>query len=335
MEKIKKIIKVLAGFLISYFFIYLVSRKMNFKEVLFYLKNVKIFWLIIFLFMINFIYILKGYRLTLLTLDEKFSIKKITCFAKNMIIGFMLNNILPFRMGDMIRGFLISKSYDIKKTFIIGTIVLERLFDLLTIFILLSLFLLTTHLEIPSFMRNLSSFGLIAICIIFFILIYFKKYKAIIIRKINMLHDIRLFRKLSRLFNSLLDGFAILDQSHHTLKIIVLSICIWFLDGLTFFVIGKALSLDLHIISFLFVMIISCLSTLIPSGPFFIGTFEGACVFAFAIFSVDQEQAMAFAVLFHSLQIVFLTSLGIIFSFKSKVDIFSLFKVEDFKKFIN
>ncbi|MDR0676054.1 MAG: flippase-like domain-containing protein [Elusimicrobiota bacterium] len=318
----KKFFNILFGILISFSFIYIIARKIDLKEVFFHIKNINVTYIILFIITIILSYILKSYRGLFLTFNERISLKKILTFSKGISISMFLNNILPMRSGDLIRAFFISKSYDIKKTFMIGTIVIERIFDILTLLILLSFFLLiTTRIDIPLFVRNLSSLGLVIFCLIFFILIYFKKYKGIIIRKFNRLHDIKFFKKLTKFLNSILDGFFVLDKSNHVFRVGIISIFIWLLESFSFFLIGKALYLNLTFLPYIFIMAIVCFGTLLPSGPAFIGVFEGGCIFALAMLGIDAEISMAFAVVFHFLKLGIVSVFGLFFIFKEKIDV--------------
>ncbi len=327
MKKILKIfIKVLSGFLISYFFLYLVLRKINVKEVFYYIKNASIFWIIIFVFISVFIYFLKSVRFLYLNLDIKEKkLKTIFVFMKNLLIGFMLNNFLPFRTGDIFRAVSLSKIYDTNKSHIIGATILERLFDILSIFSFFMLFFIITHVDIPNSLKIFNQIGLVIVGIIFFVLLFFKKYKVILFRKMNFFCKLKFFKKINFTFNAVLNGFSSLDKKTEFIKFYIFSLFIWFLEGISYFFIGRAVHLEISILKFIFVMTVVCFFSMIPSGPFFLGTFEGGAILALERFFVDKEKGMAFAIILHFLQIILISSLGLIFLFRSKNKILDLF----------
>ena len=47
------------------------------------------------------------------------------------LIGYFGNNVLPLRFGELLRTYIISKEYSLSKSFVFGTVVLERLMDTL------------------------------------------------------------------------------------------------------------------------------------------------------------------------------------------------------------
>ena len=56
-----------------------------------------------------------------------------------ILIGYAANNLLPIRLGEIVRALIIEKRYDIPKMQVMGTIVIERLFDGLVLAIFLAI----------------------------------------------------------------------------------------------------------------------------------------------------------------------------------------------------
>ena len=76
-------------------------------------------------------------------------------------IGYMANNLLPARLGELVRSYVIGKKEDISKSSILATIVVERLFDGFTL--LLFLVLVSVFFTIPFWIKQV---GLVAaICL--------------------------------------------------------------------------------------------------------------------------------------------------------------------------
>ena len=57
------------------------------------------------------------------------------------LIGYFGNNVLPLRLGELLRSYILGKRYHLSKSYVFGTIVLERILDTLTL-MLLSIILL-------------------------------------------------------------------------------------------------------------------------------------------------------------------------------------------------
>ena len=91
------------------------------------------------------------------------------------MIGYFGNSILPFKMGEVLRGYSISNSNNLKTSTVLGSIVLERvcdLFGLIFVFILVSIFY-----SFPNDMELSLIFTIIFILsvILMLLLISFKK----------------------------------------------------------------------------------------------------------------------------------------------------------------
>ena len=68
------------------------------------------------------------------------------------VVGFMANNVLPLRTGEVVRAYVLSKRYNVKKTSALATIAVERLFDGLTMlgFMLVAATAVTLHQRAPA-----------------------------------------------------------------------------------------------------------------------------------------------------------------------------------------
>src|SRR5690606_35874307 len=56
-----------------------------------------------------------------------------TDLAPVVAVGFMANNVLPLRTGELVRSYALSRRYGVRKTAALATIAVERLFDGLTL----------------------------------------------------------------------------------------------------------------------------------------------------------------------------------------------------------
>ncbi|MCP4481790.1 MAG: flippase-like domain-containing protein [bacterium] len=307
--KKKHSLKIIFGILISLLFLWFVFRKIDFLEVLIHLKNLKISWLIVFIIIFLFNFALKGIRWSALTVDKY---KNTLLFTRSFITGMMLNNLLPLRMGDLIRAYLVSKRLNLKKSTMFGTVVIERFFDILSLFILLSLFIVIADFEISDFIRNIAKAGIIVGLSGFIFLIILSRKKTRILEKIDSLHNINFFKKITGFIDSVIEGFDVLNHNHHIVGVAFLSLLVWLFEAFSFMMIGLAFGLELNLFAYIFLMISVCLGTLIPSGPGYVGVFEGATIGVLALFGIEKEIALAYAIVLHTIQIIVVTLAGIV-----------------------
>jgi len=74
-----------------------------------------------------------------------------------------------------------------------------------------------------------------------------------------------------------------------------------------------AFKFNLSILDSLLVISIINFGIILPSSPGYIGTFEYFCVQSLFLFEISQEQAIAFAILFHAVQFIIMSVLGILY----------------------
>ena len=108
-----------------------------------------------------------------------------TSLYRAELIGYFGNNILPLRLGELLRSYIVGKENSLSKSFVFGTVVLERMMDTLALASFTLLLLLTYPLEgaIKGYViwGGIISFFIIIIC--FFTVALF--YQRIIFRKKN------------------------------------------------------------------------------------------------------------------------------------------------------
>ena len=134
-------IKLFIGFSLSFIGLYFSFKNINFGDLKKSFESIDLLWVLAATLLLVFYTLIRSFRWRLLL----FSIKNVNIedlFASNMI-GYFGNSILPFKMGEVLRGYSISNSNNLKTSTVLGSIVLERvcdLFGLIFVFILVSVF---------------------------------------------------------------------------------------------------------------------------------------------------------------------------------------------------
>ena len=132
------------GFLISAAILFLAFHRIDFRLLLENLQKANYLYLVPIVVVIFLSMALRALRWGYLLLP----IKRVgfpNLFA-GILIGFMANNVLPVRMGEFVRAYIIGRSEQIRKSASFGTVVVERLFDGFTVLGLLVVVLTFLHL---------------------------------------------------------------------------------------------------------------------------------------------------------------------------------------------
>lgn len=309
--------KLFFGLAISAFCLFLVFREINLAELQKSLARVKYSYLLITLGCLFLFSFLRALRWKYLIAPLK-KVKTRNLFELVMI-GFLANNILPARIGEVARAFILGKAEGISKISSLATIVMERIFDLLTLIVVL---LIGSHYLPYIRQKNHlvlllagGSFGLL-----FLLLLVVKYRKGWVIYTTNKILSPlspHLALQVEKSMQAFFEGLKVLEGGGHLVKILALSLMIGLsMAGVYFFV---ALAFDIHLSLLALLVLISaiCLGMVIPSSPGFIGTFHYFCIQGLFLVGIrDKNLALSYAIIAHLIQYIPESLLGIIFFWK-------------------
>lgn len=210
--------------------------------------------------------------------------------------GYLLNNFLPFRLGEIGRAFLLSrKSGGLTFAEIIPTIVIERIVDLI---ISAVIFLAALPYVVNAESSPTLGYVLGGVMVFGLVLMY------ILAR--NNLWALDLFHKLSARFpalqkiggsflESFFQGLGVLTDGWLFLRFLFWMILNWAIALLAYYLMVLAFFPDAQWIWAIFGLGMAAFGGAVPSAPGAVGTFEGAVVFALTRFTTDESTAFAAA----------------------------------------
>jgi len=243
------------------------------------------------------------------------------------MIGFMANNVLPMRLGELVRAYALGRSGGVSKSSAFATIVVERAFDLLAVLLFLGAMLLRY-----SFAKWVAVTGYIALgsCVGMFAgmaLLWWKREQAyrFLVPLLQRLPG-GLAGEMEGWVKRFLDGLGILARGHHVLWVTLLSVFTWLAMALSFHYAGMAFGLGLPFEASLVLVVVCALAVMLPSGPGFVGTFEVGARYGLMLFAVPDNLALSYALFYHAVTFVAVTLLGLFhlgrvgFSLKNAVE---------------
>lgn len=232
-----------------------------------------------------------------------------------LMIGFMANNLLPARMGEFVRAYSLNRVAGTPKTLALSTVVLERVFDGLTLVAVLPVLALVGAL--PAFGAPLAYiagalFALAALGA--WLMISNEALARRLVRTLTSRFPGALSELAEQKTQSFTDGLRSLRRPRTLLAIAVLSATVWACEALSYYLLllgfGAALGLAAALPAALFMTVVINLGIMIPSAPGYVGTFEGAGVSALAPFGVAPERALALTIVSHAVQWLLVTGIG-------------------------
>ena len=307
--------KLLISIIISGIGLYYSFSKVNIQELLIHLFSVNKLWLFVGSSLLILSVIIRAIRWQVMI--ESIDRVKINHLFSATIIGYFGNAIFPFRLGELLRAYAISKQSKIQTATAFGTILTERLIDMAGLVLTMLFF---TFLHPISSQNKQIMFILGLITFLGFIFVF-----LLINKKTNISNYFKKnpgVKNLIHLINNFLDGLTALKEIKHFWKIAFLTILMWFIYYLITWTVNLATGIGLNWIGVGIVLLFTSLAIAIPAAPSAIGTYHAATIYVLTeIFLFNRLESQSFAVLLHFVGFIPLISLGAIFFIRSSVSI--------------
>jgi len=236
---------------------------------------------------------------------------------KAEMVGHFGNNVLPLRLGEFMRAFMVSKDREVSKSYVLGTIILERAIDTISLIIIAVYLIIISTYDI-FLIKNI-------FWVIFFLLVIIISMSLISILMRNVKSEIRFLKHLRELFLGIQSmRFAAV------LPVILLSILIWIIYLLNIYFLQYAFNFNLDFIQILMILVFSYLALGVPAAPGMIGTYHAAIKFTIVdLFGLSSAQGNAFALVSHAYGYIFLTLIGLYYFMKGQFGIGFISKINE------
>jgi glycosyltransferase 2 family protein len=271
------------------------------------------------------------------------------------VIGYMANNVLPARIGELVRAYVLSLREGIRKTATLATILVERIFDGITMVGFAAAVILWVLLRDPdalqvgpthrlgTFISEMSVPLIVATALFLGAIVAF----LVVASSPSLMQRLaafffrflpgRLEQRANRLLTSFIAGLQALRSLPSTLAVLGLSVVAWLFEAGMYYVIGTwgfGLTDDGgRILPFYVYMLATAgvnLATLIPQGPGYIGVFEavakGVLVGAFG---VAENPALSYVLVLHAALLIPVTLLGFFYMARESMSYSDLVKLEE------
>jgi glycosyltransferase 2 family protein len=218
-----------------------------------------------------------------------------------LLSSFAANNIFPLRVGDLMRVFSHSKDLKAHPSTILSTVVLERILDLLALLtILLVVIENSTNFPWPRAKLWASIMLFTATAAMIALIVLAEVSNSALQERIGKMPDTGIAGRLKRSLAGGLNAFRNISLIA-MLGLMTESLLIWAFEGVVFVSAARALDLAAGWIAPWQALVLSNLSTLLPSSPGYVGTFDYAAKLALTSHGVTATVAGFYALLVHAL----------------------------------
>lgn len=297
------------GILLSIILLMWVLKDCNFAEIWRTLKEANFLYLIPIAALIVLDFSLRAVRWSVLFENPR-ALKWKNLFV-SMMIGYLANNILPARGGELIRIWILGKRENVPKSTVLATVMVEKVADLLVILLLLAVMLL--FFPLPVWLQGV---GVVAggCCTLTILLIYFRRINGLrllvrILRLLKFLpaHMVKILRNIGKAF---VGGVSGIFSGKNSLSFVIYTALIWLCEVLITWLLAQSFHLPLSFLESLFLIVVIGISAIIPSSPGAIGTFEFFGINTLSMLGIKGSAAQAFVFIYHMVNLLSTSFIG-------------------------
>jgi hypothetical protein len=281
------------------------------------LRGASIYWLFL-AFLASFLpFIVRAWRWKVLLSPVKDSVKYSSALGA-ILAGFLANTLLPVRVGEFLRAFLIQRRENVGFFQVFSSVVVERLIDLLSIVTLgtVALLLLPPNAEYSSLAVN--SFRVVGVLSTIAMVALFIGIK----RKAKLMGSVKVAiskfpmpsswkEKLYSFVGQLIEGAEGISYSFFsTVVIIVGSLALWGFTAFQVYILFRAFSLNPSMIMVLAGAMLFYLSFALPAPPGYAGSFEAFWSVVFVSLGIPMVEALSTGIVAHLISLAFIALTG-------------------------
>lgn len=227
-------------------------------------------------------------------------------------VAYMAINLLPARMGEVVRPWLLSRRSSVSFSNVVGNLIIEKTFDSAVIVFYILVGLITTR-NLPAWVRSgavVPAVGFAALALV--VVLLWWRGERFVQRWVVRWLPARIGQRVMRVASSLVDGMRVLGDPRLVLAVFLVSLGLWFLPILSSWVMIRAFDFDVPFNAALAVFILIGFGTALPQLPGMVGTYQLACVWALGLFGVPQAEALAYGIVLNAVQLLTLVAQGLV-----------------------
>ncbi|NQT80022.1 MAG: flippase-like domain-containing protein [Candidatus Aminicenantes bacterium] len=324
--------------LLTIVFLFFFFQKVEWREVLSHLKSVNLIFFILLILLVPLHLVARSIRWKYLLKHEKSGVKFYNMFAGNAV-GFTVTLLFPGRLGELVRPLYLAQKEKMSKGFAVGTVVVERIFDVFTMCSLLGLFLLSKPFYSSYFQADdkaysdLQTYGIIGVAFAFLLLViifslYFFKEKTLSIFAFFLKpFPHKISQKILENSEEFIKGLKFFHSVGNLFMYILLSFVVWL--GIVFyywlFFFAYKISMPYF---FLFPYVfLTMVGAAIPT-PGMIGGFHFFSRLGLtSLYNIDENLAVGMTIVIHAIQVVVTCLIGYAILWKEGISLFQIKKI--------
>jgi hypothetical protein len=232
-------------------------------------------------------------------------------------IGFMANNTLPLRMGELVRAAAGSRLGKVRFTSALASLAVERLMDVLAVVLLLGLGLLVADLPAGTRVAGIRlapvvlTFGAIALAglVAGGLVVAFPQTAEVIVRRVVPWRG--LADRICALIDGVIQGMSALRSPRRLAGVVLWTLVIWLCNATSFYLMFLAFGIEVNFAGALVLQGSIMFLIAVPSSPGYFGVFEAPVKAILGLYGVPAAVAVSYAFTYHFTTFIPITLLGL------------------------
>jgi uncharacterized protein (TIRG00374 family) len=230
-----------------------------------------------------------------------------------VVIGYMGNNVYPFRAGEFIRAYVLQRNEDVKVSASLATIIVERIFDGLVMLIFVFVALPFANIQ-EDWLRTMVILGTIAFFGALAVFLFLasrpelarRVYSFFIFRFLPK----RLQQPIYQMAEHFMEGLESLRSPRDLIMTLVTSTFVWLCETTKYWFVMHAFPFQVSFFTLMLMTAVVNLATTLPGAPGYIGTFDGPGIRILSSFGVKPDIATGYTLVLHAALWLPITLLG-------------------------
>jgi hypothetical protein len=233
-----------------------------------------------------------------------------------VVIGYMGNNIYPFRAGEVLRSYVLRRQEDVSMSASLATVIVERVFDglVMLVFVFAALPLAPLPSDSIRWLVIVASVAFFAAVVVFFGLAAAPERAMQLVSWLSGRFVPGRFRqRVVAVTARFLAGLESLRSFRNVLMIFFTSILIWLLETVKYWFVMQAFDFEVSFFALMLMNGVVNLATTLPSAPGYVGTFDAPGIAVLILYGVEEAVAGAYTLVLHAALWLPITLLGAYF----------------------
>lgn len=300
---------ILIGVVISAIALYFAFRQANLAEIIDAFREARYEYIAMGIPIVMLTIVFRGWRWSVLTQGRLSFWDGYWLFN----VGFLFNNVLPARLGEIARSILAGRRPRMHFTSALSSVVVERLFDMVSVGVLIGMILLV--LDLPSWATTAGAVmggGAFIGIIVLALAARFPTPALKIGSRILSLAPSFDAKRAEQFLAPFIHGLAGVSDWRIFFGGLLLSLIAWVISGVAAWVLMFAFFPSANLIDGMLTVAAAGLGIAIPAAPSGIGPFEAAVIGALSAVGYDADLSRSYALTLHILNFLITSVLGVI-----------------------